>query len=273
MPRGDALVLLHQHLAVLADEVEARDFAAQALGHQVELRALLAQVEGVEGEELLEDVLVGQPDRLEQRRHRHLAAAVDAEIQVVLGIELEVQPRAAVGNHPRREQQLARRMRLAAVVLEEHAGRAVQLRHDDALGAVDDERAVVGHERDFAHVDFLLLDFLDRLLGRFLVHEDQPHLGAQRGAVRQAALLAFRDVERRRQQRKADELQAGVARVAGDRKDRRERGLQAFVLARFGRPCLPAGTRGTTRAAFPAGTAPATRWRAWRNSSECVSSR
>jgi hypothetical protein len=36
-------------------------------------------------------------DRLQQDRDRHLAAAVDAEIQVVLRIELEVEPRAAVG--------------------------------------------------------------------------------------------------------------------------------------------------------------------------------
>jgi len=31
---------------------------------------------------------------------------------------------------------------LAAVVIEEHARAAMQLRHDDALGAVDDEGAV-----------------------------------------------------------------------------------------------------------------------------------
>ena len=64
-------------------------------------------------------------------------------------------------------------MRLAAVVLEEHAGRAVELRDDDALGAVDDERAVVGHERNLAHVDLLLLHFLDGVLRRFLVHDDR----------------------------------------------------------------------------------------------------
>ena len=34
---------------------------------------------------------------------------------------------------------------------------------------------------------------------------------------------------------KLDELEPGVARVARDREDRRERGLQAFVLARVGR--------------------------------------
>ena len=208
----------------------------QPLGHEVELRALGAQVERVELEELLEDVLVREADRLQQRGHRHLAAAVDAEEQEVLRVELEVQPRAAVGNHAGREQELAGRVRLAAVVLEEHARRAVELRHDHALGAVDDERAVLGHERDLAHVDLLLLHLLHRVLRRrFLVHDDQPDLGAQRGAVREAALLALDDVERRRQQREADELEAGVARVARDREDRRERGLQAFVLARVGR--------------------------------------
>jgi hypothetical protein len=81
-------------------------------------------VERVELEELLQDVLVRQPDRLQQRGHRHLAAAVDAEEQEVLRIELEVEPRAAIRNHAGREEELAGRMRLAAVVLEEHARRA-----------------------------------------------------------------------------------------------------------------------------------------------------
>ena len=47
--------------------------------------------------------------------------------------------------------------------VEEHAGRAVQLADDDALGAVDDERAVVRHQRDVAEVDLLLLDVADGL--------------------------------------------------------------------------------------------------------------
>ena len=49
-------------------------------------------MERVEDEELPEDVLVGEADRLEQRRHRHLAAPVDAEEQEVLRVELEVEP-------------------------------------------------------------------------------------------------------------------------------------------------------------------------------------
>jgi len=49
-------------------------------------------------------------------------------------------------------------MRFALVVVEEHAGATVELRHDDAFGAVDDEGAGVRHQRDLAEVDFLLLD-------------------------------------------------------------------------------------------------------------------
>ena len=116
------------------------------------------------GEELGEDALGVVPQRLQQDRDRHLAAAVDAEVQVVLRVELEVEPRAAVGDHAGREEELARGVRLAAVVLEEHAGRAVQLADDHALGAVHDEGAVARHERDLAHVDLLLLHFLDRRL-------------------------------------------------------------------------------------------------------------
>src|SRR3546814_3114397 len=94
---------------------------------------------------------LGRVERQQQRRRRQLAAAVDAHVDEVLGIELEVEPGAAVGNHAGGEEVLARGMRLAAVMVEEHAGAAVHLRDDDALGAVDHEGAVTGHERHVAH--------------------------------------------------------------------------------------------------------------------------
>ena len=123
----------------------------------------LAEVKGIGLEEQGQDLLGVVAQRAQQDRRRQLAAAVDAHEQHVLGIEFEIQPGAAVGNHAGRKQQLAGGMGLALVVIEEHTRRAVQLGDDDALGAVDDEGAVVGHERQFAHVDFLLLDVLDRL--------------------------------------------------------------------------------------------------------------
>ncbi|CAM5196674.1 hypothetical protein CDEN61S_01685 [Castellaniella denitrificans] len=230
----DALVLLDDDVALFVGDVEARDLALPALGHEFEHAAFLVEGDVVEAGEIGQDGFRRHADGLQQDRHRHLAAAVDAEEQDVLGIELEVQPRAAVGNHARGEQQLARAVGLAAVMFEEHARRAVQLGHDDPLGAVDDEGAGVRHERNFAHVDFLFLDFLDGGLADLAVHQHQAHLGAQRRRVGQAALLAFLDVEHGGAQHVADEFQPRHLIMADDRKYRIEGRLQSFFLP-FGR--------------------------------------
>lgn len=42
--------------------------------------------------------------------------------------------------------------------LKAEAGRTVELGDNDALGAVDDEGAALGHHGDLAHVDLLVLD-------------------------------------------------------------------------------------------------------------------
>ncbi|MCY1508640.1 hypothetical protein D9M68_429550 [compost metagenome] len=229
--RGDALVLGDHDLARLVGDVEARDFAAQALGDELHLRAAVHQAEVVVHEEVREDRFRVQADGLQQDRDRHLAATVHAEVQHVLRVELEVQPRTAVGNHAGREQQLARAVRLALVVFEEHAGRTVQLRDDHALGAVDDERTLVGHERHFAHVDLLFLHFLDhlRLRGRRLaVIDDELHLGAHGRGEGQTTGLALTHIERRLRQVVLEELHLDETVVRDDREGSVECGLQAF---------------------------------------------
>ena len=182
-------------------------------------------VEGVE------DLLAVHAERIEQRGHRNLAAAVDARVDDVLGVELDVEPRAAIGDDAGGEQQLARRMGLALVVVEEDARRAVHLRDDDALGAVDDEGAVHRHERHLAHVDFLLLDVLDRLGAGLLV--DVEHDQAQRHLERRreghAALAALVDVVFRRLEVVAHELEQRRVGEVGDREDGLEHRLQALV--------------------------------------------
>jgi hypothetical protein len=216
---------------------KAGHFAAQALGDELHLRAAVHQAEVVVDEEVRQDRFRVQADGLEQDRDRHLAAAVDAEVQDVLGVELEIEPGAAVRNDARREQQLARAVGLALVVLEEHAGRTVQLRHDHALGAVDDERALVGHQGHFAHVDLLLLHFLDHLglrRRRLAVVDDQLHLGAHGRGEGQAAGLALAHVERRFGQVVLDELHLDKTVVRDDRERRVERGLQALDGAFLG---------------------------------------
>ena len=124
-------------------------------------------------------------------------------------------------------------MRLAAVVIEEHARAPVELRDDDALGAVDDERAVLRHERQLAEVDLLLTHVLDGLLGaaRFLVEHHEAHLDAQRRGVGEAPQLAFLDVEYRLAEAVAHVLERGVAGIAGDWKYAVEGGVQAHVVA------------------------------------------
>ena len=178
-----------------------------------------------------QDLLAVHAERHQQRRHRNLAAAVDTGVHDVLGVELDVEPGAAIGDDARGKQQLARRVRLALVVVEEDARRTVHLRDDDALGAVDDEGAVRRHERHVAHVDVLLLDVLDRLRAGILVDiehdEAQRHL--QRRGKGQVALTALVDVEFRCFELVLDELEHRGAGEVGDREDRLENGLQALV--------------------------------------------
>ncbi len=103
-------------------------------------------------------------------------------------------------------------------------GAPVHLGDDDALGAVDDEGAVVGHERDVAHVDFLLLHVADGLCAGLFVdfkdREAQRHF--QRRGVGHVALLAFFDVEFRLFEFVGDEFKDGGLGEIHDREDRLE---------------------------------------------------
>ena len=84
-------------------------------------------------------------------------------------------------------------------MIEEHARRTMQLRHDDTLGAVDDEGPCFGHQGQIAHIDFLLLDVFDGLHfgGAFLVINDQADFHAQRRPVGHAPKFAFLHIEHR----------------------------------------------------------------------------
>ncbi len=110
-----------------------------------------------------------------------LAVHLDPELVLVVGLELE--PRAAVRDDLGREEHPARRRVLDLAVVDPR--RADQLADDDALGTVDDERALVGHPRVVAHVDALALDLAGLL-------DQELDIDVQRLAERQvlgAALL------------------------------------------------------------------------------------
>ncbi len=123
----------------------------------------------------------------QEDRAQEFALAVDADVENVLGVVLEFDPRAAIGNNFPQE--------VGAVVgrFVKHAGRAVQLADDDALGAVDDERAVVGHQRNVAEENFLFLDVADvfRAGVRILVVNGQTDGDLERRGVGHAAFLAL----------------------------------------------------------------------------------
>ena len=244
LAHGELLAGFEHDLAGIGiDQIVDRLVAAQPVGIERHAPAFLGALVGhllVEG---VEDFLAGHAERIEQRRHRNFAPPIDARINDVLGVELDVEPGTAIGNDAGGEQQLARGMGLALVVIEEHAGRAMHLRDDDALGAVDDEGAVVGHERNVAHVDILLLDVLDRLgAGLFVdIEHDQAQRHLERRGVGHAALAALVDVVFRRFEFVFHEFEhRGVGEV-GNREYRLEDGLQALVGPAALRLHSPAG--------------------------------
>src|SRR6202035_4390652 len=181
----------------------------------------------------VQNLLFGVAEGPQDDGHGQFAAAVDAREDAVLRVELEVQPGTAIRNDAGGEQQLARRVSLAAVVVEEHARAAMQLRHDDALGAVDDEGTVVGHERQLTEVYLLLTHVLDGLLcaAGLLVEDYEAHFDPQRGCVGQSAQLAFLDVEYRFTQPVAHVLERRIARIAGNGEHAVEGRVQADFVA------------------------------------------
>jgi hypothetical protein len=232
-PRRNLAARLDDGLAGLrVDEIALRLRAAIAFRVERHAPALLHLGEGNAIVERAENFFRVEPERIEKRRHRQLAAAVDAHEHDVLRVELEVEPRTAIGNDARCEEQLAGGMRLALVVIEENARAAVHLRNDDALGAVDHEGAVLGHERHVAHVDVLLLDVLDGLRAGILVHleHDQPQCHLERRSESHAALLTFLNVVFRRFELVVHEFERRRLGEIADRENRFEDGIEPLLF-------------------------------------------
>src|SRR6185312_13852411 len=129
-----------------------------------------------------------QTERAQEDGAEKLALAVDADVQGVLLVVLELHPSSAIRNDLAEE--------VGAVVrrLKEDAGRAVQLRDDDALRPIHDEGAVLAHQRDVAEKYFLLLHVAQGLDAGFgvLVVDLQADGDLERRGVSHAALLALR---------------------------------------------------------------------------------
>ena len=218
--------LVEQRLGV----VDARRLARTLLLEQLDQRALfgardlgvgldrVADVQRVL--EQLEDLLVGRvPHRPQQHRHRQLALAIDADEHLALLVDLELQPGPARGHQVGDEHLLLAVLGLHQV----GAGRAHELRDDHALGAVDHERAALGHPREVAHEHRLLAD-----LTGLAVDERDRH--RQRAGIGQVLLTALLQRGDRLVEHELTELDGEVAGVVLDRRDVIDRLAQPAAL-------------------------------------------
>ena len=210
--------------------VDRGRLARALLLEQLDQRALLAADHlrvRVEGQadvqrvvEETQDLLVGcVAHRAQQHRHGQLALAVDADVDAALLVDLELEPRPARRHQVRDEHLLLAILRLHHV----GAGGTHQLRHHDALGAVDDERAALGHPWEIAHEHGLLAD----LSG---LPVDERDGDGQRPGVGQILLAALLEVGDRLVEGEVAELDGEVAGVVLDRRDVVDRLAQTAAI-------------------------------------------
>ena len=138
--------------------------------------------------EVVENLLLAHAHGFEQDGGRHLAAPVYADVEYVLVVKIKIQPGAAHGDNAARIENLAAGVRLAAIVLENDARRALQLVDDNTFRAVDDECAFFRHQGQGAKIDILLLDVAEgTVAGVFIgIVNCKAHLDAHGGFIGQA---------------------------------------------------------------------------------------
>ncbi len=235
MARSDSAPLLDQH-GVADTNIKTGQLAAEPLRYQLKRDLIAGQMKDVMVKKQLQHFAGLHTQSAEQDSDRQLPPAIDAGVQQILGIKLEIQPRSPIRNDPRRIEDLAGRVRLAAVMIEKDTRRAMHLGNNHPLRTVDHERPILGHERQFAHVDFLLLDFFRNLVGRraVLVEQNESHLHSERGRIGNSPLLTFLDVERRFAEPIVHVFQPRVTRIALDWKNRLERRMNPSLLTLCG---------------------------------------
>ncbi len=113
-------------------------------------------------------VRLGDAEGAEEHRGALATLAVDGDDQMAALVHLELEPCAARGDELHAVDEDA----VVHLGREVHARRADELRDDDALGAVNDEGAAVGHEREVAHEDELLLNLAGLVVDEADVDEE-----------------------------------------------------------------------------------------------------
>ena len=180
--------------------------------------------------ENLEDILVRlEADGAEQCSHGQLLLAVDVGIHHVVDVRGELNPGALEGDDTRRVE-----LRTVGVDAraEEHARRAVQLRHHHTFGTVDDERAVVRHVGDRAQ-EHILHHGIEVLVVR--VGTIELEFGLEGHTVGQSAFETFLDRIARFIDIVVDKFQHKVVASVSDGEVLGKNFVQAVVLAQFAR--------------------------------------
>jgi hypothetical protein len=230
---GELLDLLDRDLLVGLEEDLAGLGVHDVLGHHPAFQSLvLLAPAGADlhrlhlVEQLQNGLFGGVAQRLEQHGHRQLPLAIDVDVHDVVHVEGELHPGAPVGDDPGGEQALAVGMN---GVVEEHAGRAVQLRDDDPLRAVDDKGPGVGQQRQFAEVDLLLDDLLVPLLALDVLADPEAERGLHGRGEGEIPLLALVHRVLGLADGVGDELQGKEPPRVADGKDGAEDLLQTHV--------------------------------------------
>jgi len=185
-------------------------------------------------EEFLGDLFVVLNAKTTQERGgRQLALAIHHDVHDVVDIHLKLNPSATVWNHATAVSGLAVGVNTRT---ERNARRTVQLRHNHALGAIDNEGTLGRHQGDVAHVRFLLLDVAHFHFARDLVTvaHDQLKLNFQGGGIGHTALHALLDLILRATKGILHELQRAGRVRAHDGENAQERFLKTDALAHVG---------------------------------------
>ncbi len=221
---GDGLIALQLPLGFVLDRIGDEGTIRIVVDVGVERQQFL--IAGcAEAGRVIRHFVADGGERTQQDGDRNRALAVELD-------RLEFHPRAAVGYQLGVGQGAAGRAILFRVEID--AWRADQLADDDALGAVDDEGALFGHEREIAHENVRY----DHLIARLAVDQANAHI--KRRCVRQVAFQAdlftvlrfFEPVaqtEFLRFSAPAGEVEFEVAVVAFDRADLVEKLGQPFL--------------------------------------------
>ena len=140
--------------------------------------------------EEVQDVLSGlEADAAEHGGGRNLLLAVDGEVEHV-AFDVEFDPRTTMRNDAALVVGTAVRLEL---FVEAHTRGTVQLRNDNAFSTVDDERAVLGHDRKFANQDIVLDFFLKLGVFAVLFEHAKGERGIEFHVVGKSTFAAFRD--------------------------------------------------------------------------------